>query len=489
MSRVPTPHFPLRLVLGLLLPVAARAGGAEFDVRTYGAVADGRTLDSPAINRAISAAHAAGGGTVVVPAGTYLSGSIRLLGNVTLDLEPGSVIEASSDDNAYDPAEPNDWGDRLRYQDFGHSHWHNSLLWAEDAENIGIVGTGRIFGPGLARDWIRGHPNLGNKAIALKNCRKVVLRDFTIARGGWFGILATAADSLTIDNLRIDTNRDGMDIDCCRDVRISNCSVNSPLDDGICLKSSYALGFARPTENVAITNCEVSGFDEGTMLDGTRRRGQKYPTGRIKFGTESNGGFRNIVVSNCVFEYCRGLALETVDGGDLENVSITNLAMRDIVNAPIFLRIGARLRGPAGTPLARMERVSITHVVAEGVKAEQGILIAGLRGSRITGVSLGDIHIRFLGGGTLAQSKREVPELEKGYPEPGSFGVLPSYGLYARHAANLALDHVRFDCDTRDGRPALLLDDVDGCEFSNVSAGGAAIISSPGWGGMPPQTP
>ena len=178
-----------------------------------------------------------------------------------------------------------------------------------------------------------------------------------------------------------------------------------------------------------------------------------------------------------------------MDGGDLENVSITNLAMRDIVNAPIFLRIGARLRGPAGTPLARMERVSITHVVAEGVTAEQGILIAGLRGSRITGVSLGDIHIRFLGGGTLAQSKREVPELEKGYPEPGSFGVLPSYGLYARHAANLALDHVRFDCDTRDGRPALLLDDVDGCEFSNVSAGGAAIISSPGWGGMPPQTP
>jgi polygalacturonase len=476
-------------VLGLLLPLAVRASGGEFNVRDYGATADGKTLDSPAINRAIAAAHDAGGGTVVFPAGTYLSGSIRLLGNVTLDLGPGSVIEASGDDNAYDPAEPNEWGDRLRYQDFGHSHWHNSLIWAEDAENIGIVGTGRIFGLGLARDWIRGRPNLGNKAIALKNCRNIVLRDFTISRGGWFGILATAADSLTIDSLRIDTNRDGMDIDCCRDVRISNCSVNSPLDDGICLKSSFALGHARPTENVAITNCEVSGFDVGTLLDGTRRRGQRYPTGRIKFGTESNGGFRNIVLSNCVFEFCRGLALETVDGGDVENVSISNLAMRDIVNSPIFLRIGARLRGPPGTPPARMERVSISHVVAQGVTAEQGILIAGLRGSPVTGVSLSDISIGFLGGGTAAQSRRDVPELEQGYPEPGSFGVLPSYGLYARHAAGLVLDGVRFHCDREDGRPALLLEDVDGCVFSRVTAGGAAITASPGWGGRPPRSP
>jgi len=487
-GRVTTPHFPLRMALGLLLPLAARAGGAEFDVRSYGAAADGRTLDSPAINRAIAAARAAGGGVVVLSAGTYLAGSIHLLGNVTLDLEPGSVIKASSDDSAYDPPEPNVWGDHFRYQDFGHSHWHNSLIWAEDAQNLGIVGTGRIDGVGLARDWVFGRPNLGNKAIALKNCRNVVLRDFTIARGGWFGILATAADNLTVDNLRIDTNRDGMDIDCCRDVRISNCSVNSPLDDGICLKSSFALGTARATENVTISNCEVSGFDEGTVLDGTRRRGQRYPTGRIKFGTESNGGFRNIAISNCVFEFCRGLALETVDGGDLEDVAISNLTMRDIVNSPIFLRIGSRLRGPAGTPLARLTRVSISHVVAHGVTAEQGILIAGLKASPVSDISLSDILIEFRGGGTQGEAGRDVPELEKGYPEPGSFGVLPSYGLYARHAAGLTLDHVRFRCDTEDERPPLIFDDVAGCDLSHVTAGGAAVTSFPGWEGTPRQT-
>src|SRR5213592_2253514 len=128
---------------------------------------------------------------------------------------------------------------------------------------------------------------------------------------GWFAILATGVDNFTIDNLKIDTNRDGMDIDCCRNVRISNCTVNSPFDDGICLKSSYGLGSARAAENVTITNCQVSGYDEGTLLDGTFKRTVTYnggPTGRIKFGTESNGGYQNVVVSNCVFDYCRGLA-------------------------------------------------------------------------------------------------------------------------------------------------------------------------------------
>ncbi len=159
---------------------------------------------------------------------------------------------------------------------------------------------------------------MGNKAIALKNCRNVLLRDFKILEGGWFGILATGVDNLTIDNLVIDTIRDGMDIDCCRNVRVSNCTVNSPWDDGICPKSSFALGYARPTENLTITNCYVTGgYEVGSVLDGTWKpltmeRGT--PTGRIKMGTESNGGFRNITISNCVFESCRGFAIETVDG-------------------------------------------------------------------------------------------------------------------------------------------------------------------------------
>src|SRR2546429_3318790 len=157
-----------------------------------------------------------------------------------------------------------------------------------------MLGTGRIWGKGLSggtREGPKGEaPGVGNKAIALKLCRNVILRDFSILHGGHFAILATGVDNFTIDNLKIDTNRDGMDIDCCRNVRVSNCSVNSPFDDGICLKSCYSLGFARACENVTITNCQVSGYDEGTFLDGTYKREHKYghggPTGRIKFGTE-----------------------------------------------------------------------------------------------------------------------------------------------------------------------------------------------------------
>ena len=182
-------------------------------------------------------------------------------------------------------------------------------------------------------------------------------------------ILATGVDNFTLDNVKFDTNRDGVDIDCCKNVRVSNCFVNSPYDDGICLKSSYALGYARSTENVTITNCQLSGYDEGTLLDGTYQRSDNpqyhfSPTGRIKFGTESNGGFKNITISNCVFDYCRGLALESVDGALLEDVTINNITMRDVVNDPIFIRLGARMRGPADTPVGEIRRVIISNIVS-----------------------------------------------------------------------------------------------------------------------------
>ena len=122
-------------------------------------------------------------------------------------------------------------------------------------------------------------------------------RDIAILAAGHFGILATGVDNLTLEDLKIDTNRDGINVDCCRNVRISKCSVSSPWDDGICLKSSFAPGEARATENVTISDCYLTGgFALGAMLDGTFRRKpmQGSLRGRIKCGTELNGGFRNI---------------------------------------------------------------------------------------------------------------------------------------------------------------------------------------------------
>lgn len=515
----------LALFLSGLAGPATAAGGADlpgrFAVRAHGARGDGRTLDTGAINAAIDAAAAAGGGTVEFSAGEYLSHTIRLKSNVTLHLGPGATLIAADppppgEPGGYDAPEPNAWS---QFQDFGHSHWRNSLIWGEGLENIAITGPGRIYGRGLSRgngrislpvgatpphtpgtpppdvleadgvfhypprpDLVPGpfnYPNardtlpdgVGNKAIALKNCRNVTLRDFSMLHGGHFAILATGVDNLTIDNLTIDTNRDGMDIDACKNVRISNCSINSPWDDGICLKSSHGLGEARITENVTITNCFVSGYDEGTLLDGTRRRTLRPrggAMGRIKFGTEAGGGFRNITISNCVFDYCRGLALEQVDGGVLEDITITNLTMRDVQNAPLFLRLGARLRRPGATVPGAVRRILIDNITAWNVSPDHGILIAGLPGHPIEDVVLSNLQIHYAGGGTAEQAAREVPEYERAYPEPYVFGIMPSWGVFARHVKNLTMRGVELRTLAPDARPAFVFDDVAGARLFDV---------------------
>ena len=493
----------------------AAVGTGIFDVRAAGARGDGATLDTDAINRAIDAAAAAGGGTVYLPPGKYLSFSIRLKSHITLQFAPGAVIVAADpahQGGAYDLPEPN--ASDL-YQDFGHSHWKNSLIWGIGLEDVAIVGPGLIDGRGLTRRgpgarWTRaagdrplsmgaaagrsGDPEAvqrsmdgqGNKAIALKECRNVTLRDFSILNGGHFALLATGVDTLTIDNLKVDTNRDGFDIDASRNVRISNVSVNSPNDDAIVFKSSFALGAARPTENVTLTNCSVSGFDVGTMLDGTFRHSQdRAPdrdgvTGRIKLGTESNGGFRNIAISNCTFDWSRGLALETVDGGALEDVTVTNLTMRHVTTAPIFLRLGNRARGPEGTPVGALQRVTITNVAASDVESKYAAIVAGLPGHPVADVQLANIRVVYRGGGTAADAALDPPEHEEAYPEPSMFGTTPSYALFVRHARHLLVRDFEASVATPEARPPVALVDVEGFysdRLAAVRSAGAAFFS------------
>lgn len=470
------------LVLSLVI-LAGQLPAADtpslFDIRNFGAKGDGAALDSPAIDKAIAAAHAAGGGTVLVPAGNWLSGSIHLQSNVTLDLGPGSTIVATADPSVYDQPEPNKWD---KYQDYGHSHFRNSLIWGEGLENVSIIGSGRIWGKGLVRSQPRNVPEgqkvVGNKAIVLKQCHNVVLRDFSILMGGWFAILATGDDNMTITNLKIDTNRDGMDIISCRNVRVSDCTVNSPYDDGICLKSDYSLGEPRATENVTITNCQVSGYDVGTLLDGTFQKKAVYkhgdgnggPTGRVKFGTESNGGYKNITISNVVFDYCRGLALETVDGAQLEDVTISNVTMRDIFNSPIFLRLGARMRAPEGYPVGHLRRVSISNFVVYNADPRYASIISGIPGHDIEDVKLNNIRIYYAGGGTKEQAAIEPPENEKTYPEPWMFGEMPAYGFFLRHIDGLEMNDVEVSYLKEDLRPAFQLDSVRNVEFHHVKA-------------------
>jgi polygalacturonase len=500
-------QIPVAAAHGQVVPTKPTVSGPVFDVKTYGAKGDGKALDSPALNSAIEAAAKNGGGTVFVPAGTYRSFSIRLKSNITLYLDQGATLLAASPndgDGKYDLPEPNKWE---KYQDFGHTHWHNSLIWGENIENVSILGPGLIWGKGLVRSGSQSRtkeqndalqnekvdkeqapfgypsrrdavePGWGNKSISLKLCRNVIIRDVSILHGGHFAILATGVDNLTIDNLKIDTNRDGIDVDACRHVRISNTTVNSPFDDGICLKSSYGLGFARATENVTITNCEVSGYDEGTLLDGTYKReyrtnnGTFSPTGRIKFGTESNGGFKNITISNCVFDYCRGLALESVDGALLEDVTITNITMRDVANTPIFIRLGKRNRGPAETmTTGEARRIIISNIVAYNAEPRYASIISGIPGNEIEDVRLSNIRIYYRGGGTMEQAALQPPEKETDYPEPTMFGEIPAYGFFIRHVKGITMTDVEVSYMKDDARAPFFLSDVAGADFHRVKA-------------------
>ena len=514
-----------------------------FDVRTFGATGDGKTVDSPAINKAIEAAAAAGGGTVIFPAGNYLSFSIRLKSHVDLYLSQGcddhcggfalSGQTTGYMGGTYDAAEPQDPAIEP-FQDYGHNHWHNSLLWGDGISDFSVTGPGLIWGRGLSagvgggrppagrgcrRHWdsastapvagaapstapqpprrrrqkrpcLRaGHAattplpaeqaGVGNKAFGLKNCRNVVLRDFSILKGGHFAILVTGVDNLTIDNLKIDTDRDGMDIDCCKNVRVSNCTVNSPWDDAIVPKSSYALGYARACNNIAITNCYVTGcWELGTVLDGTwKRRTGGGGTGRIKFGTESNGGFINIAISNCVFEGCQGLAMETVDGALLEDITVSNITMRDIISCPIFLRLGARLRGPKSTApggpntvVGSLKRVLINNINCFNTVSRYGSNITGIPGYPVKDLKISDVYIQCAGGGTPDQVKIDVPENIDRYPEPGMLGTLPTYGFYFRHLNRLEMSHVEIAPVAPDPRPAIYLDDVHRADFFAITA-------------------
>ena len=493
-----------------------------FDIRTYGAVGDGKTVDSPAINKAIEAAAAAGGGTVLFPAGTWLSFSIRLKSHVALHLSQGATILAADsplpgattgyNGGTYDAAEPNTAWDA--YQDYGHNHWHNSLIWGEGINDVSITGPGLIFGKGLsygagpgrvgpARAGFgperpagaptppivrppRGNytmfqaeqPGVGNKAIALKNCRNVLFRDFSILKGGHFGLLLTGVDNLTIDNLTIDTDRDGIDIDCCSNVRVSNCFVNSPWDDAICPKSSYALGYNRATENLTITNCYVAGsYELGTMLDGTYKKfAPDVPrlarNGRIKCGTESNGGFKNITISNCVFDGCMGLALESEDGALCEDIAISNITMRDVVSAPLFWRLGARLRGPKETTkVGTLQRIVVNNLVSYNTAPHISSILSGIPDHAIRDVKISNVYIQHGGGGTADDAKIVMPENADKYPDPGMFGpTTPSQGFFLRHITNLEMSHVEIQPATPDQRPSFYLEEVNRADFIAVTA-------------------
>jgi polygalacturonase len=350
--------------------------GPMYDIKAYGARPNGPALENQkAINAAILAAAAQGGGTVVIPAGTFKTYSIRLKSHVGLHFAGrDSILQAAvpgtdkdQDGGFYDGPEANPF---IGVQDGGHSHWADSLISIVDADDIMISGPGLIDGgrrtpagltvpvlsggdPREPPDRTRGgEPGSANKAIALKNAHQIVFREFSIRNGGHMAILGSGVIDWTVDGIVVDTNRDAIDIDTCQNVTIRNSVFNSLNDDAIVMKGSFGIGKYLPTRNILIEKNTVSGYDPGSVLDKTYST-QKLvasdrdgPTGRVKFGTEGSSGLDTMTVRDMTFDRSRGFALESVDGAEIKNVIFDRIHMKNVSSSPIFLRIGDRGRAP-----------------------------------------------------------------------------------------------------------------------------------------------
>ncbi len=427
------------------------------DVRDCGAVGDGTTLDTKAIQRAIDSCSLSGG-RVVLRGGRFLSGTLFLRSNVTLEIADGATLLGSTDVRDY----PIVASPIPTTADVYHTQ---SLIVGIDLENVALVGRGTIDGQGrsfvpVSRKKPERYKNRPN-GIRLIRCRNVLVENLRMRNSGkwmqhYFACNRVTIRGITVDN-NCNMNNDMLDIDGCRDVTISDCSGQSD-DDGITLKSTSAY----PCENVAITNCIVGSHCNA-----------------VKLGTESCGGFRNVTISNIVIRPSShdsvifgtrnglaGIALLIVDGGILDGVLINNIRI-DGPRVPLFLRLGDRgadstMPRPA---IGRLRNVAISNIVATGADSI-GCAITGLPGHPIENVSLSNVQMSSTGGGAVPAGY--PPELPSDYPESGMFGTLPAYGFFIRHATGITFSNITLRTTLAEARPSIASHDVNGLDLRDV---------------------
>jgi polygalacturonase len=448
----------------------------SINAQRHGVFGNGITDDTAAINKLIKKVSARNGGTIYFPPGIYpCRYTIHLKDHVHICLDPEAIIKAAPSGD-YDHAEKNE---NDQYQDFGHSHWRNSLICGIDVRDVSISGPGRICGIGLSRDeWPAGgtpsalEPGVADKIIGLKNCRGITLEDFSLEGTGHFAILATGVDNLKIRRLLIDSVRDGINLDSCWGAEVEDCSLNVPYDDGICIKTSLALGEPRGSKHIRVRRCTIfGGFEVGTLRDGSRK---PLPSGlgrqgRFKLGTESNGGFEDILFEDCSVQDGSGLLLATVDGGRMAGVHVRNFTGRNIHNAPIFVWLGERLRGPPGISVGAIEDINISGLRSYGYDNGEPVIISGLRGHPIVGFTLSDAYLLQRGGGLKQDTYIVPPRMERFYPETDLLGRrLPAQGLLARYVDGLTLNNVEFNSIMPDRRPFIWLGSVNDRNISGI---------------------
>lgn len=435
------------------------------NVRNWGAKGDGITSDTEAIQKAIDHCAANGGGTVWFPAGQYVTSTLFLKDNITLDIPGGTTILGDIDIKNYPVITP-----KIPY--YSSENIHFSLFYAEGKKNISLKGSGTIDGRGShfkdASSFFPKNYNARPFIFWFVQIKNISVKDLHLQNSGFWMQHYLNCEDVLIDGINVfnhsNKNNDMMDIDGCKNVRIINCIGDSD-DDGITLKSMNEY----PVENVVISNCIVSSHCNA-----------------IKCGTESSGGFKNITITNCVVKPSvvsdkaiygnprgnSGITLATVDGGQLDGIVINNIRI-DGPQVPIFLRLGNRARpfkkDQEAVSVGTLRNVQISNIVATGA-SKLGCLLAGLPEHAIENVHLTNIFITFAGGGTSEDARRLLPENEKKYPDAEQFGINNAYGFQVRHARNISLKNIRLYYDNAEDRPALVLDDVNHGIVEGVTA-------------------
>ncbi len=449
-----------------------------FNVRNYGAKGDGVSLDSPSIQKAIDACTEVGGGTVYLPEGNYVCGTLRLASNVHILLDRGATILGSKNPNDFAPYEEN--ASNTEFQDRSHSYFHHSLFHADRVCDIAVTGLGKIdmqsawedlefteFGSGenKGQRWCRGA-----KAIAFKECTNVVIRDLTIRNVTDLAVYAAGCENVVISGLNIATHVDGISPDCCKNVVISDCIVDAG-DDAIVPKCSYTLGRLKAMENLTITGCVV-----------------RSSASAIKFGTESNSAYINTTVTGCtVYDTgMEGIFIMTTDGALVEGLSVSNVTMKNVAQ-PLLLMVGNRGRAPKGTAIGKMRNIALSNILITGPYADTfketmaqnsndyykndlikkfiplPLIISGQEDSVIKNISLSNVIVSAPGGGRPEDKESTLNNVREEYPMALAFGDrAPVYGLYARHVDRLRLYNVDFSTVATDARDAIKLECVTG---------------------------
>jgi len=454
----------LKIVL-LLVIISQVVNATEYNISDFGAINDGKTLNTTAIQKAIEKCTSSGGGTVMINGGgIYRSGTIYLKDNVTLHIAGGTTLQGSPNYKDYTKDTY-----KMMYQ--YSKNMDRCFIYAENSKNINIEGYGIIDGNGHLENFAHGagRPML----IRMLECQNIHIQNINLINPASWTSVFLYCDNIDVSGInihsRVNYNGDGLDFDGCTRVRVSNSNFDNS-DDCICLQTSRS---DKPCKDIVITNNIFRSKWAG-----------------IRIGLLSKGDIESVTVSNCTFRDIEdaGLKIQQNEGGEMKNMTFSNLVMENVPR-PIFMTFCKQrmsVETPEGQiePIKRMHGFYFNNIIADNSESDKNsaIFITGLPKHKIEDISIKDVRFIVPGGGTkidavkidsVKEYTREIMGVHS--PEFHSIGTLPAYGIYARHIAGLHLENINLITVNKEERPPVILDDVTDFYLSFLKRNGKEI--------------